>query len=86
LSREFDLRKQRGLATINAIMSLVVILLVIQIWLLSATLDAFLAGHSETALPGAIASGVLCAACFGMYRFVARVDADSLRSRISRDI
>jgi hypothetical protein len=86
MARKFDLQQQRALATINAIMALIVILLVIQIWLLSATLDAYLAGHTETALSGAIVSGVLCAACFGMYRFVGRIDSESLRSRISRDI
>ena len=67
----------RGLTAIDAITALIVILLVVQIWLLSATLDAYLAGHTETALPGAIVSGVLCAACFAMYGFVRRVDRDS---------
>jgi hypothetical protein len=65
------------LTAIDAIIALLVILLAVQVWLLSATLDAFLAGHSETALPGAIVSGVLCAACFAMYVFVRRVDRDA---------
>src|SRR4051812_47771158 len=55
-------QQRRGLTAIDAITALIVILLVVQIWLLSATLDAFLAGHTETALPGAIVSGLLCAA------------------------
>ena len=70
-------QQRRGLTAIDAITALIVILLVVQIWLLSATLDAFLAGHGETALPGAAVSGVLCAACFTMYGFVRRVDRDS---------
>ena len=69
--------QRRGLTAIDAITALIVILLVIQIWLLSATLDTFLAGHTETALPPAIVSGVLCAACLAMYRFIRRVDRDS---------
>ncbi len=73
--------QRRGLTAIDAITALIVILLVIQIWLLSATLDTFLAGHTETALPGAIVSGVLCAACFAMYGFVRRVDRDSRHDR-----
>ena len=73
-------RQRRGLTAIDAITALIVILLVVQIWLLSATLDSYLAGHTETALPGAIVSGVLCAGCFAMYGFVRRVDRDS-RSR-----
>lgn len=74
-------QQRRGLTAIDAITALIVILLVIQIWLLSATLDTFLAGHTESALPGAIVSGVLCAACFAMYGFVRRVDRDSRPDR-----
>ena len=74
-------QQRRGLTAIDAITALIVILLVVQIWLLSATLDAVLAGHRETALPGAIVSGVLCAACFAMYGFVRRVDRDSRPNR-----
>jgi len=74
-------RQSRGLTAIDAITALIVILLVVQIWLLSATLDAYLAGHTETALPGAIVSGLLCAACFAMYGFVRRVDRDSSPNR-----
>lgn len=73
--------QRRGLTAIDAITALIVILLVTQIWLLSATLDTFLAGHPETALPGAIVSGVLCAACLAMYGFVRRVDRDSRPDR-----
>ena len=69
--------ERRGLTAIDAITALIVILLTVQVWLLSATLDAFLAGHMETALPGAIASGVFCAFCFAMYFFIRRVDRDA---------
>jgi predicted Co/Zn/Cd cation transporter (cation efflux family) len=68
--------QNRGLTAIDAVTALLVILLVIQIWLLSATLDTFLAGRMETALPAAIASGLLSATCFALYRFVRRVDRD----------
>jgi hypothetical protein len=73
--------QRRGLTAIDAITALIVILLVVQMWLLSATLDAYLAGHAETALPAAIISGILCAACFAMYGFVRRVDRDSRPER-----
>lgn len=74
-------RQGRGLTAIDAVTALLVILLVIQMWLLSATLDAYLAGHAETALAGAIASGILCAACFALYFFIRRVDRDARASR-----
>jgi hypothetical protein len=60
-------------------MALIIMLLIVQIWLLSATLEAFLAGHRDAALPGAIISGVLFAACLALYGFVERVDADVRR-------
>lgn len=69
-----DPQRNRGLTAIDAVTALLVILLVAQMWLLSATLDAYLAGHTETALPAAAVSGLLCLGCFALYRFVRRVD------------
>jgi predicted Co/Zn/Cd cation transporter (cation efflux family) len=80
-SREQIPQQRRGLTAIDAITALIIILLVVQIWVLSATLDAFLAGHVETALPGAIVSGVLFAACLAMYGFIRRVDRDARSGR-----
>ena len=57
-------------------MALIVLLLIVQIWLLSATLESFLAGDSAAALPGAIVSAVLFLACLGLYLFVERIDAE----------
>jgi hypothetical protein len=75
-----DPRQSRGLTAIDAVTALLVILLVVQIWLLSATLDLFLAGHEQPALPATITSGMLCGVCFALYGFVRRVDRDA-RSR-----
>lgn len=64
----------RRKTALDGIAAMVVLLLVVQIWVLSATLDAFLAGHSDAALPGAITSGILFAATAGLYWFVHRID------------
>ncbi|HUI58171.1 MAG TPA: DUF6755 family protein [Bryobacteraceae bacterium] len=66
----------RGLTAIDGAMALIVILLIVQIWLLSATLEMFLAGHREVALPGAILSGLIFVACLALYLFVDRVDSE----------
>ncbi|HEY3840562.1 MAG TPA: DUF6755 family protein [Bryobacteraceae bacterium] len=66
--------QNRGLTAIDAVTALLVVLLVVQIWLLSATLDTYLAGHTEAVLPAAIFSGLICATCFGLYGFVRRID------------
>jgi len=59
---------------IDAAMIFVVILLVVQMWLLTATLESYLAGHTDVALPGMLVSAVLFAGCLGLYRFVRTAD------------
>jgi len=68
--------QSRGLTAIDGAMVLIVVLLVVQIWLLSATLESYLAGHREASVPGAIISAVLFGACFALYRFVDRIDSE----------
>ena len=68
--------KSRGLTAIAGAMSLIAVLLIVQIWLLSAALEAFLGGKRSSALPAAIFSAVMFLICFGLYLFVDRVDAD----------
>jgi len=57
-------------------MALIVVLLLVQIWLLTTTLETFLAGYKETALPAAIVSGLLFGACIGLYLFIERIDLE----------
>jgi hypothetical protein len=65
-------RHGRRLGAITGALALIAMLLVIQMWLLTATVDAYLAGHAEVALPGAIASAVLLLACLALYIFLER--------------
>jgi uncharacterized integral membrane protein len=69
--------QKRGLTVIDGAMVMVIILLIIQMWLLTTALEAFLAGHHETALPAAILSGLIFGACLGLYLFVGKVDFES---------
>ena len=64
----------RGLNSITGAMCLIVILLIVQIWLLSATLDSYLAGRHSAALPAALISGVTYVCCFGLYLFIEAID------------
>ena len=70
-------KQRRGLVAIDAAMTLVVFLLIVQIWLLSATLETFLAGHTGAVLPAAIFSGLLFLGCLVLDLFVTRVDQES---------
>jgi hypothetical protein len=67
---QHNVTQNRGLGAIDGAMSLILILLIVQIWLVSATLNSYLAGFAEAVLPGAIISGVLFLGCLGLYRFV----------------
>jgi hypothetical protein len=70
-------KQRRGLVAIDGAMAFIVILLVVQIWLLSATLETFLAGHSEAVIPAAIFSGLIFSGCLALDFFVTRVDRES---------
>jgi hypothetical protein len=73
-------KQRRGLVAIDGAMALIVILLVVQIWLLSATLETFLAGHSGAVVPAAIFSGLIFSGCLALDFFVSRVDQESRKS------
>jgi len=70
-------KQRRGLVAIDGAMALIVILLIVQIWLLSATLETFLAGHKGAVLPAAIFSGLVFLGCLALNLFVTRVDQES---------
>jgi hypothetical protein len=76
--------KTRGLTAIGGAMSLIAVLLIVQIWLLSAALESFLAGKRGSALPAAIFSGLMFLICFGLYLFVDRIDSDVRNSSSKR--
>lgn len=66
-------RRRRRVA-IDAAMFFVIVLLMVQMWLLTASLESYLAGHTEVVLPGFLASLVLFLACAGLYALVIRLD------------
>jgi hypothetical protein len=74
------MKRRGGLTAIDGAIALIAILLIIQMWLLTATLEAYLAGHHEPILPAAIISGILFAACSGLFLFIRNID-DSARQR-----
>ena len=69
----------RGLVSIDGALALIAILLVVQMWLLTAALESALAGHHETAIPAALVSGVLFLGCVGLFLFVQGVDREIRR-------
>ena len=59
----------------------IVLRYIILVWLLTATLEAFLAGNRGVALPAAIFSGIIFLVCAGLYVFVDRVDSEVRKAR-----
>ena len=77
-------RRRRRVA-IDAAMVFVIVLLMTQMWLLTATLESYLAGHDEAALPGVLLSAVLSGLCLALYRLVLRLDKLPGEAPESRD-
>jgi F0F1-type ATP synthase assembly protein I len=68
-----ELRAQRMLI-INAILVFVVLIVVLQLWLLTATMNAYLGGDTAITLPAALVSIVCLALNLGLLRYLYRYE------------
>jgi hypothetical protein len=66
-------RKQKT-TIVYGILSIVVMMVVLQLWLLTATMNAFLAGQERVIVPAAIASIVCFAFNLGMLSYIYRME------------
>jgi hypothetical protein len=73
--------RKHGLTAIDGALALIALLLIVQMWLLTATLESYLAGHQEAAVPAAVISGILFLICGALYLFVARIDSEARHER-----
>lgn len=71
--------QKRGVTAIDGAIALIAVLLIVQMWLLTATLESYLSGFLAAALPGALVSGILFAGAFGLYLFIERLDRTARR-------
>ena len=69
-----NVARRRRRVAIDAAMIMVILVLMVQMWLLTATLESYLAGHHGAALPGLVASAALFGLCLFLYRLVLRID------------
>ena len=58
--------RRASLVAIDGALALIAVLLIVQMWLLSATLEAFLAGRRTVVLPAALVSIGLSAAAVAL--------------------
>lgn len=66
--------RRRRRAAFDAAMAFVVVLLIVQMWLLTATLESYLAGHRGVAGIAFGVSTLLFLCCGALYLLVARLD------------
>lgn len=62
MSRRLRMVRAQRMTIVNAMLAFVVLIVVLQLWLLTATMNAYLAGDTSTVVPAAVAS----LACLGL--------------------
>ena len=73
--------RSQGTTLFTAILVLVATTVVIQLWLLTVSMEALLSRENHILIPAAIASTVLLAINAGLLRYVFRFDHDVQRGR-----
>jgi len=66
--------RQQKMTIVFGILSIVVIMVVLQLWLLTATMNAFLAGQERVIVPAAVASMVCFGFNAGLLSFIYRME------------
>jgi len=72
--------RSQGTTLFSAILALVATTVVLQLWLLTFSMEALLRHSYSTLVPAAIASTVLFAVNAGLLRYVFRFDREARRS------
>lgn len=72
MNRPFS-RSQRS-TIVFGILAIVLMIVVLQLWLLTATMNAFLGGQEAVIIPAAIASVVCFALNAGLLRYIYRME------------
>lgn len=67
-------RRGQLVSVIYAILTIVLLLVVMQLWLLTATMNAFLGGNDSIVWPAALASVVCLGLNVGLLRYLVRLE------------
>ena len=62
MSRRIRMVRAQRMTIVNAMLAFVVMIVILQLWLLTATMNAYLGGDTSTVVPAALAS----AGCLGL--------------------
>lgn len=69
--------KSQGTTLFAAILTLIASAVVLQLWLLTLSMEALLSGEYKTLVPAAAGSTLLLAVVAGLLRYVLRFDRDT---------
>ena len=72
MKRQFS--RQQKLTIVSGILAIVGVIVILQLWLLTATMNAFLGGEETVILPAAIASAVCVALNTGLLRYLYKME------------
>jgi uncharacterized membrane protein (GlpM family) len=73
VSRKHFVRSQRA-TIVMGILSLIGVIVVLQLWLFTATMEAYLGGDDAVAVPAAVASLACFGLGFGLRRYLRALD------------
>jgi hypothetical protein len=76
----------RRKGAIDAVMACVIVVLIVQMWLLTATLESYLAGHRGVAAAAFAVSACLFLLCGALYIMAARLDRSRARHEPPRSM
>jgi hypothetical protein len=68
------LSRQQKTTIVFGILSIVLMMVVLQLWLLTATMNAFLAGQERVIIPAAVASIICFALNAGLLSYIYRME------------
>lgn len=66
--------RRRSMTIVTAILLFVILIVVLQLWLFSATVHAYLGGDSSIVLPAGVASAVCLALIAGLLAYLYRLE------------
>ena len=66
--------RQQKMTIVFGILTIVLMMVVLQLWLLTATMNAFLAGQERVILPAAVASIICFALNAGLLSYIYRME------------
>jgi len=68
------LSRQQKMTIVFGILSIVIMIVVLQLWLLTATMNAFLAGQERVIVPAAVASIICFALNAGLLSYIYKME------------